>query len=145
LHRVAGILCVLAGCAASSTDDAQFAITFDPCSVTITTATPNAAIADALALWQIADDPAGTPIELRFEDASLAFYGFYDDQNGVVYINNKLTNPHLLAIVIAHELGHAFGLRHVDGRPSVMNAHNTTLVPNAEDLALTSSCARPRS
>jgi hypothetical protein len=143
LQRVVGLVLVLASCASSP--DEPFEHVFDPCAVTITTDVPNAAIADALALWQIADDPAGTPIELRFEDASPAFFGFYDDAEGIVYINRKITDPHLLAIVIAHELGHAFGLHHVEGRPSIMNAHNTTLVPTDEDLALTSSCARPRS
>jgi predicted Zn-dependent protease len=39
--------------------------------------------------------------------------------------------------VIAHELGHAFGLVHVspDTRPSVMNPGNTTVAPNDGDRA----------
>ena len=138
------LLLAFAGCAAS-TNDAPFERVFDPCAVTITTATPTPAIADARALWQIADDPDGTPIEIRFEDAAPAYYGFYDDKQGIVLVNKRITDPKLLPIVIAHELGHAFGLHHVSDRPSIMNAHNTTLVPTDEDLALTSSCARPRS
>lgn len=140
---MAGLLVLaFAGCA-SSTDDTTIEHVFDPCSISIATAAPNPAIADALALWQIVEDPAGAPIEIRFQDAANAFFGLYDDKTGIVYVNRRITDGKLLAIVIAHELGHAFGMLHVTDRPSVMNAHNTTLVPNAEDLALTSSCVRP--
>jgi hypothetical protein len=40
-----------------------------------------------------------------------------------------------LADVIAHEIGHAFGLVHVTGRASVMNAGNIDVAPNAGDAA----------
>jgi predicted Zn-dependent protease len=59
----------------------------------------------------------------------------YDDETGIIYVNDGLTDPDQLAIVIAHELGHAFGLPHVPGHDSVMIKGNLTLVPTAADAA----------
>ena len=112
-------------------------------------ATQRAGIEAALALWQLAPGD-GAPIPIVFDDAAEAFHGHYDDETGVVLINRKITEPRALAIVIAHELGHAFGLPHVDGRASLMNRGNLSVAPTADDFAAVSalwgSCAaRPRS
>lgn len=56
----------------------------------------------------------------------------YEDEVGLIYINDALAAPEL-GIVIAHELGHAFGLPHIQGRASVMNAGNLTVAPNDDD------------
>jgi hypothetical protein len=80
------------------------------------------------------DDAA---IELRFEAAAPPFHGLYDDETGVVYINRGILEPTALAIVIAHELGHSFGLPHVDAaeRHSLMNPGNLVTPPTEADQA----------
>jgi hypothetical protein len=96
-------------------------------------------IAAALALWQSHGAPGlgsggDASIEVRFAHAAEAFHGFYDGKAGVVYINEQLAGPSL-PIVIAHELGHAFGLVHVspDVRPSLMNPGNVDITPTDDD------------
>jgi predicted Zn-dependent protease len=89
------------------------------------------------ALWQARGAQglglrAGATLEVRFRDAAFAYHGLYDDEEGVIYINTSLTEPSL-EIVIAHELGHAFGLFHVTDRPSVMSPGNLTTPPTDRD------------
>lgn len=93
---------------------------------------------DAQELWRNYGAPAlglraGSTLEVRFNDAAAAFHGHYDDETSVIFINNQLTDDKALAVVIAHELGHAFGLQHITDRPSVMNPGNLRIAPNAED------------
>lgn len=78
---------------------------------------------------------AGATLEVRFEEAAGAFHGFYDDHEAIIYINDGIANREALAIVVAHELGHAFGLLHVPAseRPSIMNPGNLTTPPTVED------------
>jgi Zn-dependent peptidase ImmA (M78 family) len=111
------------------------------------TDTQRAGIDGALALWRgdgvatmsvvdAAAAGAGT-IELRFETAGLPFHGLYDDETGIVYINRAIEDLTPLSIVIAHELGHSFGLPHVDTaeRRSLMNPGNFVTPPTTEDRA----------
>lgn len=74
-------------------------------------------------------------IEVRFQEAALPFHGLYDDETGVVYINRRIEDPTPLSIVLAHELGHAFGLPHVDftERTSLMNPGNFVTPPTDAD------------
>ena len=84
---------------------------------------------------------------MRFADAAAFFHGYYDPETGEVSINNDLQDPGELAVVIAHELGHAMGLSHVPSaqRASVMNPGNLGTPPGVDDNALLSlRCASAR-
>lgn len=108
-----------------------------------------AGIDGALALWRahgietvrVLDGPdalaPGGVIELRFEVAGGPFHGLYDDETSTVYVNSSLEDPTPMAIVIAHELGHSFGLPHVSAaeRRSLMNPGNLVTPPNEGDQA----------
>ena len=132
----------LGACGGGGGDD-TIDITHDVCApIAVSASNPNlvqaAGIHDALGLWRMRGapylgEPAGAHIEVRFERAAPAFHGFYDDEAGVIYINERITDPTTLAIVIAHELGHAFGLLHVTERSSLMNPGNLVLPPTTED------------
>ena len=128
------------GC--GSTDD-TIDRTFDPCAFAIDTTV--AGVSEALALWGLESAPGAPEIVITFEDAAPSFHGLYDDEAGMIYVNSRLTDPAARAIVIAHELGHAFGLPHIDVRTSVMNRGNLSTTPTLDDVALIASCAPPRS
>lgn len=105
-------------------------------------------IDEALAMWRAhgvrsLSRSDAAMIDIRFEDAAANFFGVYDDEKGIVFINSKITDPHELSIVIAHELGHSFGLDHVTGRPSLMNPGNTKIELTAEDQAMLESLWGP--
>jgi hypothetical protein len=83
----------------------------------------------------------GAPaLTVRFQKAALVFRGFYDDTAGVVFINDALLG-HERAVTLAHEIGHALGLPHVEGnvRPSVMNKGNLDVEPTSEDAGALAS------
>lgn len=117
--------------------------TVDACSpLALVSAAPTeiqtAGMQGAQELWRDRGAPAlgrraGSTMEVRFDEAASAFHGLYDDQEGVIYINRGIANERVMSIVIAHELGHAFGMHHVTDRPSVMNPGNLDIAPTAED------------
>jgi hypothetical protein len=149
LRRLAPCLaCLLVACGGEADD--RLDVTFDPCSTAVEPAAATEAewsgVEAAMLLWNdaaalrlaiAAEAPALRRIVVRFEDAPHAFKGVYDDERGVVFVNRKITDPHERAVTIAHELGHAFGLPHVDSaeRASLMNPANTAIEPTAEDVA----------
>ena len=69
---------------------------------------------------------------MHFRPAAEPSRGFFNPYSGEVLINDDLAD-HALAVTIAHEVGHAFGLVHVTDRPSVMAPGNLDVEPNAED------------
>jgi hypothetical protein len=125
-------------------DDGTIDITHDPCGgVTLmapaASENQSAGIDGAIALWggrgvELSRAVDVLSIEIVFEPASGAFRGVYDDETGIIHINSTLTDLESLSIVIAHELGHAFGLPHVTGRTSLMNPGNLATPPTEDDL-----------
>lgn len=131
-------------------DDQHFDIVYDPCEVIVvapaadTSADELLSIDDALAMWNStgatrltrhgrADQPR---LAVSFESAAPAFYGLYRDDIGDVVINRSLRDRDARAVTIAHELGHALGLRHPEAGAgdSVMTAGNLDTPPSPSDL-----------
>jgi hypothetical protein len=152
---VAVAAAVVMGCGAPP-EDTTPAVVYPPCGPLIvappTSASPlqrNAVLA-GLELWnrqgftQLGAAGDGQPIALHFQKASPIFNGFYDPKTGEVLINESMDEPGEIAVVVAHELGHAMGLAHVEQneRASVMNPGNLSVTPTPADSALlSSSCA----
>jgi len=139
------LVCVAAGCAGP--DDTPPPAMADPCLPVVlvaaagTTDAERASLADAAGLWNavaalhigVEATAGATTIPVRFESAPLAFLGAYEPERQDVVVNSEIPDEPTRAIVLAHELGHAFGMAHIAGRPSVMNASNSTVAPNAAD------------
>lgn len=140
------LVLVLASC--SGGGDGEIETVFAPCEPLVLA--PEGAVPDdtllsldlTIAMWnlhgmQLSREPLeGVPtVPIRFEDAAANFHGVYEDELGVIYINLALTDPHQRAVTIAHEIGHAFGLLHVDRdeRTSVMNRANVVTEPSSGD------------
>lgn len=75
-------------------------------------------------------------IPVHFQTAAAPDHGLYDGQSGTIFVNDDLGGS-ALAVVLAHEIGHAFGLFHVapSVRASVMNPGNLSTPPTAGDAA----------
>jgi hypothetical protein len=106
-------------------------------------AAQQAAIDQAIAAWRAvgltAPDRNATgavAVSVVFEASSPSSYGLYDGAGDQILINDDLAAAEA-PVVIAHELGHAFGLVHVapSERTSVMNPGNLTVAPTADDAA----------
>ena len=129
------------------------AVKFDPCTpVTLVpdataTADQLAGVAAGAALWNASASSdllaassggggGGPSLPIHFQVAAAPFNGLYDAPSGQIYINDDLTGDEL-AITIAHEIGHSFGLVHIPTsvRPSLMNPANLTVLPTAADVA----------
>lgn len=141
---------IASGCAIAP-EDGTIDNVFDPCQwLTVeseagTTAPEDVAVEAAIALWNDRADTKlsvvraeGAPIlPVRFDPAALAFRGLYDDENAVVFVNSRMDDPEALSVTLAHELGHAFGLTHVEPeeRASLMNPGNLHVGPTDADAA----------
>lgn len=141
---VAGVLCA---CVSSGPEPPSF----DPCAPLVLAAAADSSDAergsldDAVGLWRAmlrveltTADAADAPrLGVAFREAPLAFLGIYEPAG--IAINRSVTDRQERAIVLAHEVGHAFGLSHVDDPTSVMHPGNRTVVPGPHDVeALTS-------
>lgn len=144
----AALLGVLVLTACSGGGDGTIETVFAPCEPLVLA--PEGVMPDdtreslelTLAMWnrhgvRLSLEPTpGVPVvPIRFEEAAGNFHGVYEDELGVIYVNLAITDPHQRAVTIAHEVGHAFGLLHVDrdDRSSVMNRGNVVTEPLAGD------------
>lgn len=155
-HRSSLILLALStaavalGCGAAP-DAGGDKVTFDACAPlalvvdSSATATQQAGLQAAVEAWNgtagtqlIAGSPVAgmSAVPIHFEGAAAPDHGLYDAQTAQIYLNDDLTGP-ALAVVAAHEIGHAMGLVHIDpgSRVSVMNPGNLSAPPTSGDAA----------
>ena len=113
----------------------------EPLRVDVDDGTRIAAVDAAIASWQAVgvmtvsrDAATDNAVAVRFGPASPTEFGLYT--GSAIDINEDLSGDEL-AIVIAHEIGHAIGLVHIDPqeRTSVMNAGNLITEPTGDDDA----------
>jgi hypothetical protein len=144
---------MLAALAACNGSDPPSYVARDPCAALeiishATTTIERDGVVGALALWRARgvsafdpvasaapDAPSEAAIEVRFAEAGSVFHGVYDPTSSSVFINRTIPESATMAIVIAHELGHVFGLAHVapTARVSLMNPGNVVTPPTDED------------
>jgi hypothetical protein len=141
--RIQGLVLLILSSACA--DPGPAPATFDPCNTIVVVPAADASAAErasidaAIALWRgragvtvTTDEVPGAPhVGVLFRQAPLAFFGVYERET--VVINRGLDDGAARTIVVAHELGHAFGLVHVSDRTSVMVPGNTTVPPGAVD------------
>ena len=93
--------------------------------------------------------PEAARLPVYFDDGIPLVFGIYDKLSGEIFINSYLDEEHARAVVIAHEIGHAFGLPHIEAeeRHSLMNPGNRVTEVTDGDLsaleALWGSCGAP--
>jgi len=142
------VLVAAAGCGAGSEGPPGDIVAFDACAALPlildagVSEAQSAGIMAAISLWNdragtrltLAGDQGTPGLPIHFETAAPLFHGLYEP-SGQVFINTDLSGAPL-AVTIAHEIGHAFGLVHVPAgqRASVMNPNNLVVEPTAEDI-----------
>jgi hypothetical protein len=136
-------LLVLVACGG---EKSSFLTVFDPCEpLTLEPAADaseqqQASVREAADMWNavaatgLTLEPGGRALPIVFEDSYL-FLGFYDDSAEVIRLARRVDERRPMAVVLAHELGHAFNLFHVSDRDSVMNEGNWEIAPLPSDAA----------
>lgn len=144
MYRCLVFILATAACGGMSTSG-DAGITFDPCTGISAQVSADASpvqaqgVRDAVALWhkvaqlKMSADPGMATVPVGFQKAADVFHGLYEPDRGDVLINEDLSDPHQLAVVIAHELGHSMGLVHITSYTSVMTSGNLTVEPQAAD------------
>ena len=137
----------LAASLACSNRVQRFDMLFDPCVPLVLEAhgvsdEELAIVEAAIDLWQdvfaietTVEDVAGARrMRVLFRD-DVWYYGRFDDTRARLEVATWIEDPDTMAIVLAHELGHAFNLYHVDEseRLSVMNPGNVDVPPTPAD------------
>ncbi len=127
--------------------DATIGLVFDPCGSAVAvaqdaSAAELASVDAALTGWNEAaelslqriDPSSNEAVTIRFEPTLPALFGHYDDADGSILINRTIEDDWSRTIVIMHELGHAFGLTHIEGEASLMSPGNRSVAPTARDV-----------
>lgn len=144
------LLAALALPACTSND--EIATVYDPCSPLAIDVAPDISgderlgVEGAIAAWSRvlptriaigAADGAASVLPIRFESGDTFYRAIYWDSFGMISISRDRLAPEDYPLAIAHELGHAFGLLHVDksDRASVMNVSNLEVAPTDDDAA----------
>lgn len=147
--RPSSIACVplLAACADS------IERTYDPCSPLTLSVDAEISeaelggVEDAIAAWADvvpvrftigSGAQAADVLPIRFEPGDTFYRAIYWDGLGQIAISRDRLAPEDYGIALAHEMGHAFGLHHIElaDRVSVMNVGNLEHSPTAADAAL---------
>ncbi|HEY0708697.1 MAG TPA: matrixin family metalloprotease [Polyangia bacterium] len=75
-------------------------------------------------------------LSIGFRAAAPLFFGLYRPDVGDILINRGIQSQRAREIIIAHEIGHAFGLPHIIDQQSLMNPGNTQVPPAPQETAL---------
>lgn len=144
-YAILAVLLLSSACSANVID-----VTYDPCSPLLivpaegTQPAELESIEAAVQAWsavlpthiELAEPGAEVEgLRVSFDSGDTFYRAMYWDNLGEITISREKLAAADQPMALAHELGHAFGLFHVEKgeRLSVMNLHNLDIAPNQED------------